>query len=72
MVPFLEEFLEEILDIKKFFYDKGDETLEQVAQRGGRYPMLEDIQCQAGWASEQPDLVVSVPVRCRGDGLHHL
>jgi len=31
---------------KKFFYNKGDETLEQVAQRGGRCPLPGNIQGQ--------------------------
>jgi len=37
------------LDIRKnFFYSKGGEALAQVAQRGGRSPILGDIQGQAG------------------------
>ena len=37
------------LDIQKnCFHNKGDETLEQVAQRGGGCPILGDIQGQAG------------------------
>ena len=36
------------LDIrKKFFYNKGGEALEQVAQRGGGCPILGDIRGQA-------------------------
>jgi len=31
--------------------------LEQVAQRGGRYPIPGNIQGQAEWGSEQPDPV---------------
>ena len=44
------------LDIRmKSFYDRGGETPEQVAQRGGRCPVPGNIQGQAGWGSEQPD-----------------
>ena len=40
------------LDIReKFFYNKGGETLEDVAQEGGGSPILGDIQGQAGWDS---------------------
>ncbi|KAK4819178.1 hypothetical protein QYF61_025993 [Mycteria americana] len=34
------------LDIRKNFYDEGGETLEQVAQRGGRCPIPGTIQGQ--------------------------
>jgi len=30
------------------FYSKGDEALEQIAQRGGGCPILGDVQGQAG------------------------
>ena len=50
------------------FYDKSNEALEQVAQRGGGCYVSGDIQGQAGWGSEQPDLPVGVPVHCRGVG----
>ena len=43
------------------FYKEGDETLAQVAQRGGRCPIPGSIQGQVGWGSEQPDLVEDVP-----------
>lgn len=36
------------------------ETLEQVAQRGGRCSIPGDIQGQAGPGSEQPNLAVCV------------
>ncbi len=40
------------MDIReKFFYNKGGETLEDVAQEGGGSPILGDIQGQAGWDS---------------------
>ena len=35
-------------------------------QGGGRYPVPGDIQGQAGWGPEQPDLAVDVSVHCRG------
>jgi len=38
----------------------------QVAQRSGGCPIPEDIQSQAGWGSEQPDVAVGVPVHCGG------
>jgi len=31
-----------------------------------------EIQDQAGWGSEQPDLAVGVPVHCKGFGLDSL
>jgi len=43
------------------FYDEGVETLVQVSQRGGRCPMLGNIQDQAGRGSEQPSVVEDVP-----------
>ena len=42
------------------------EALAQVAQRCGGCPVLGDIQGQAAWGSEHPDLTVGVPVHCRG------
>jgi len=53
---------------KKFFYDKGAEAREPVAQRGGECPILGDIQGQVGQGSEQPNLAVDVSVHCRGAG----
>jgi len=38
---------------------------KQAAQRGGGCPIPGDIQGQAGWGSEEPDLAVDVPVHCR-------
>jgi len=46
--------------------------LEWVAQRGGRCPVLGNIQGQVGWGSEQPDLVVDVPAYYRAVGLDEL
>jgi len=46
---------------KKFFYLESGEVQEQVSQRGGGCPVLEDIQGQAGQGCEQPDLAVGVP-----------
>ena len=40
--------------------NKSGEALEQIAQRGGGCPILGDIQGQAGWGPEQPDLAESV------------
>ena len=52
------------LDIRKnFFYNEGGETLEQVAQRGGRCPIPGNIVGQVGRGS---DLVEDVPAHCRG------
>ena len=51
------------------FYNEGGETLEQVAQRGGRCPMPGNIQGQVGRGSKQTDLVEDVPAHCRGVGL---
>jgi len=43
---------------KKFvFYSQSGEALAQVAQRDGEYPVPGDIQDQAGWGSEQTDLL---------------
>ena len=44
----------------KIFYNEGVETLEQVAQRGGRCPMPGNIQSQVGRVSEQPDVIEDV------------
>jgi len=51
---------------EEFFYDKGSETLGQVAQRSGECPLPGNIQCQAGRGSEQPDLAEDVPAHCWG------
>ncbi|PKU33391.1 hypothetical protein llap_16305 [Limosa lapponica baueri] len=50
---------------KEIFYAEGAETLEQVAQRGGRCHIPGNIQGQLGWGSEQPDLVEDVLAHCR-------
>ena len=51
---------------KQAFYNKGGETLGQVAQRGCGSPNSRNIQSQAGWGSEQPDLVKDIPAYGRG------
>ena len=54
------------LDIRKMFFTvKCGEALAQVAQRGGGFPVLEDVHDQTGQASEQPDLAVGIPVHYR-------
>jgi len=53
---------------KTIFYNGGGETLDQVAHRGGGCPIPGNIQGQAEWGSEQPDLVEGVPAHCRGAG----
>ena len=61
------------LDIrKKVFYNKSGEALAQAAQGGGACAVPEDIQGQAGQASEQLDVAVDVPVQCRRVGLDNL
>jgi len=60
------------LDTLEIFYDKGGETLAQIAQRGGGGPIPGNIQGQVGRGSEQPDLVEDVPAHCRGVGLDDL
>jgi len=61
------------LDIrKKFFYDKGDETLEQIAQRSSGGPIPGNIQGEVGWGSVQHGLVEDVPTCCRAVGLDDL
>ncbi|KAK4828268.1 hypothetical protein QYF61_024933, partial [Mycteria americana] len=52
------------LDIRKrFFYDEGGRTLEQVSQRSCGCPIIGSVQCQVGWGFEQPDLDFIGPVR---------
>ncbi|KAK4811149.1 hypothetical protein QYF61_019790 [Mycteria americana] len=51
------------------FYDEGGETLEQVAQRGGRCPIIGSVQGQVGRGFDQPNLVKDVPAHGRGFGL---
>jgi len=61
------------LDIrKKFFYDKGVETLELIARRSSGGPTPGNIQGQFGQRSEQPGLVEDVPTHCRGVRLDDL
>jgi len=55
--------------MEEIFYDKGGETLDQVAQRGGRCPMPGTIQAQVELGSEHPDGVEDVLTHCRGVGL---
>jgi len=56
----------------RFQLDMSGETLEQIAQRGSGGPIPGNVQGQAGWGSEQPDLVEDVPAHCRGLGLDDL
>jgi len=58
--------------MEEILYSEGGETLEQVAQRGGRCPIPGNIHGQVGWGSEQPGLVKDVPVPHRGVGLDDL
>ena len=55
--------------MEQVFHSTSGEPLAQFAQRGGGCPISGDIQVQAGWGSEQPDVAVGVPVHCRGVGL---
>ena len=43
---------------------ESGEALEQVAQSGWQCSLTEDVQGQAGWGFEQPNLVrgVSLPI----------
>jgi len=40
------------MHVEVFFYDKGDEALAQVAQRGSGCLSTGDIKGQAGWGFE--------------------
>jgi len=51
---------------EEVFYKESGETLEHVAQKGGRWPIPGNIQGQVGWCLEQSDLVEEVPAHCRG------
>lgn len=51
---------------------KGGEVLGQVAQRGGRCPIIGDIQVETGPGSEHSDLAADIPVLYRGVGLDGL
>ena len=55
---------EHVWEERRYRYLEG-----QVAQRGGRCPVLGDAQGQAGQASEHPDLAVDVHIHCKGVGL---
>jgi len=46
--------------------------VEQVAWRGGRRTIPGNIQGQAGWGFELPDLAIDVSAHCRGVGLDKL
>ena len=48
---------------EEVFYSKRGEAL--AAQRGGRSPVLGDIQGQAGWSSKHCNLAADDPVHCR-------
>jgi len=54
------------------FCNEGGETLEPVAQRGGKCPMPGHMPGQVGRGSEEPELVEDVPACCRGFGLDDL
>jgi len=61
------------LDIrKKFFCNRGGETLEQIAQRSSGGLILGKIPGQVGRGSEQSGLVADIPAHCRGAGLDDL
>lgn len=47
----------------------GGETVGQIAQRNGRYPIPGNIQGKVGWGSEQHPLVEYVPAYHKGLGL---
>lgn len=46
--------------MKKFFYNEGGKTPNQVAQRGGACPIPGNTQGQVRLGSEQPNLVENV------------
>jgi len=58
--------------MEEIFYYEDCETLEQIAQRGGRCPIPGNVQGQVGRGSERPDVVEGVPAHCRGVGLNGL
>ena len=60
------------LDMRKKFITEGGEAPAQVAQGGGRCPTPGNIQGQAGWGPEQPDLVEDGPPLCSRLGLDDL
>ena len=50
------------------FCDEGGETLEQVAQRSCRGPIIGSVQGQVGWGFDQPGLVKDVPIHEKKGG----
>ena len=54
------------LDIRKKFFTRGGDALEQVAQGGCGCPISGGIQGQAGCGSGQPGLVVGDAAHSRG------
>jgi len=57
---------------EEIFYAEGGETLAQVAQRSGRWPIAGNIPGQVGRGSEQPGPAEDVPAHGRGVGLDGL
>ena len=55
--------------MEEIFFNEGGETLEHVAQRGGRCSIPGNIQGHVGMGSEQPDLVEDISAYCMGVGL---
>ena len=51
---------------EEIFYHEGGETLAQVTQRGGRWPIPGNIQGQVARGSEQPDPAEDVPAHWLG------
>lgn len=58
------DYIEEM----KFFCNESVETLEPVAQSGGRCPIPGNLQRQVGLGSKQPELSEDFPAHCRGIG----
>jgi len=53
---------------EQILHHEGGEALEQIAQRSCGCLLPGSVQGQAGWTSEQPDLVEDVPAHGRGVG----
>ena len=70
--PFSLKYNLHLLFQEEFFYSKGGETLEEVAQRSCGCSIIESVQGQVGQGFEQPDLVEDVPAHSRGVGLDDL
>jgi len=51
---------------EEFFYHKGGDTLEGVAQSGSGGLFPGNIQGQVAWCSEQHGLFEDIPAHCRG------